>query len=944
MDDFDTAFSLTADIDSRVEQAAIAFSPKLGSLDLSAAELVRFQSLKHLLVGARPNRQTDNQGKPYYNATTHSFQQRLPLMMVAKFSVSGLGKMVSALEMETALYQAGVRRINRVFDQAAKDSVSLKTAPNLVSPIDLDSVRISLLDTQGSAEFTMAIFCTNYSVGGLAVSALRSLTLRDLFRESPDLARKFRESKVRSSLQELLKRNNESAQFDDFFDNHVFSRSYTTAGVVAECLREDASLSQISGFVSVTPNFQVAPGHTGEAERSVWQALSATNKNRPFRVRDIGERSRFHVLSLGRYDMVLHPSLSTKHVIGEFPAHTTQEFLRHLATFYQHLGVVAPDWMSLVGPTNWEPNDVHETIVAETSCSIEIPVPMVKLIHPDGSSGAMLPRRRRKSHTPFLPALARLQFEIFHHTVPNRMAVFDIDGLEFHMKRLGIPRGLRRSIRYVFQNFRFALADPVLFYKVLDLYDSLATLYRALCTPSCNESNSALIPEETLADIAHFMRALQQAMSYRVSSRSPFVEERDFAIEFRGLLSQIVAAVDAPLKCGVGMTKDCIEHRYGVRPPKDTVGRISNLTLGRQVEIRQVRFEENLSELPGNSVTLASVDVGVDVLCAPEQLVCLLHESFHSAVAMQNFLPDDRDHSRDDCSFHALRDRLEELFVLRLEFLFVFNGDSRLNALHHLVAYGTHPISRPLSDRVSVQRFLEWTLRVYVSTAQPSNLAVSSLVEGYLQFVKDYRQILPLDDFLGDFSREFDTLCVGYAERFTRSVMPCLAKTLKSADAVYETWWEYVREKSSAKGSMDREAIIALIEATVDDCMSNGIPDVEAAVPYEAKQWDKISSFYYICVVFRRYFHFLFEGVDGSVQLFVRPNNGTVRRPAHPSFRFEHGSAVSLCSDFEQRRNRVQRHVQLYKYLWGVACRLNGERFVDLVDAVSSAGRNDSLT
>src|SRR5262249_49753027 len=129
------------------------------------------------------------------------------------------------------------------------------------------------------------------------------------------------------------------------------------------------------------------------------------------------------------------------------------------------------------------------------------------------------------------------------------------------LREVGCPSSLQYSLVYLFGEFLTCLNDPVRCDAVLDLYESFAALstfvradadrYFAPLSPlERRRAQAQLFAKGAFRD---FVEALQNAFTLRLQRAIPRHETRDTAFSFRGGINKFITAMDAPLKCCLGL-------------------------------------------------------------------------------------------------------------------------------------------------------------------------------------------------------------------------------------------------------------------------------------------------------------------------------------------------------------------------------------------------------
>ena len=241
LDDLDPVVEVTSEVRCPVEQAVLGFCPRTESLGLDDVDkrgLVEVHTLFDDASIPTPTagdpEDSDRYETRVYDPAKLAFQQENPLAYVTQIKAGALAVMGQGLLMQTAMFRAIARRISSTLEKL-RANLNKEPVAKLMDRADVDSLRYSILDTQGATESTILIFCRNFSVAATVVGALRCLTLRDLYDEAPELLDLVRRDGLHGRVHAITAGSgagaNGAAGTDlPFADNHAFASTYSTPG------------------------------------------------------------------------------------------------------------------------------------------------------------------------------------------------------------------------------------------------------------------------------------------------------------------------------------------------------------------------------------------------------------------------------------------------------------------------------------------------------------------------------------------------------------------------------------------------------------------------------------------------------------------------------------------------------------------------------------------
>ncbi|MBV9124300.1 MAG: hypothetical protein JO112_13155, partial [Planctomycetes bacterium] len=738
IDDIDAMMEITADIRSPVEQVHLAYAPTLASLGLTSSPW--FAEL-HEMFDAPPGQANGLEILP----GNHQIQQTAPLLMWTKLKVNGVAMVGEGLLFQQAAYRAIAERILLVVSGLERHAGEPPQGPKqpLYSTADLDPqhLKFVFLDPQGVEEISVLIYTRNYSVGVSILAAIRCLTFANIFGADPRLKKQLSVSPTHQQIIAACRKGSGTAQasVEDLSDNHLLSKTYTTLGVAYQAFNKPES-SGCTGFVLAYPQCDVNPGHLGEVEARLLDLLSPVAPTGTFTRQSpaahvLGSGADIHRFLVGRHDYLLelHPQAANVPIQGL----SVVGFFQLMRGLYERVGCV-------------NARGEQETGLLDISTAIVVPFPRILL--PDGED--FLLRKVGKRHLSLMPLLERIRHSVFGESTSGQSApgtLLKAHQLSNALRELCLPSLLRRTIRYLYQDFAHCLSDPFLFEAVLDLFDIFFTLDHLFCEvlPQAQREDlegrgeRSLFTAGDLDELEGLLSALHNALTHRVAFCMPHSEVRDMAVDFRGGLNRLVAAADVPLKCGMGVLRRLIPAKVGTAagkgpgtstipfnaPPRNTVGAVT------RISFNPIPFLSSLSLGQKYGVWLGYIDMDVAHIINPLAYPMYVHEVSHLILrslptwpewlkAAEEIVLKDRPSASEEREWTA-RVNLEEIAVEMLTYLFVFAPDFGLFQKYLIVRFNSYPaVSGVTTDKV-LARFAEILLRIFFVT-DPFVLAPST--------------------------------------------------------------------------------------------------------------------------------------------------------------------------------------------------------------------------
>lgn len=488
-----------------------------------------------------------------------------PLAMLCTFKLSALAALGFGLEMEYAMCRAMVRsllrslhRIHHMDRELFRQKVGLKDA-------DLKSLRICLLDLQSQEQFGILFLTSNSSLPASLISRLSSLTFAELLADNEALAKRFWKADHVERIHQAYSTCGPHAAGplsveQAFSKSHVFRWTRTTTG-----LRDDPDhrgVSQLSkgvnGFIRSHTELLIPPGHQLAAERAFFPLKGG---------RELINVSRH---TLGRCDRLLHN--------GATGPNEPQQWLptgRFLAWHYALMDKAA------VGRGKGTAD--HWRNIAGVNVMITVPVPISDEVG-CGGSDYYCPMVANEHRSPFDHILAKLKDMLFGK--PGAPAqLFNRQRLQKGMIRARLPAPIQQTIENLFDNYAIILVNPYLFEGVADMWDSFQTYYHVLT--EWNDDNLTN-RRDAIEHVAKFAGTMNWALEHRLYRVFPEDRVRDVDIDFRGGLSQLLAAVDTVQKCAIGILRHQVLKK-GVNG-RDAVGVIQFAGLVPGIELKIHRF------------------------------------------------------------------------------------------------------------------------------------------------------------------------------------------------------------------------------------------------------------------------------------------------------------------------------------------------------------------
>lgn len=952
IDDVDAMLEMTADIRSPIEQVQLAFCPTLESLGINDNPYL-----------CDPHNLFLQHVDGSFRLETHS-----PLMLSTKLKVNGLALMHDGLLIQAALYRAISQCITTVTTTLRasylEPTCERTNALMTVADISPESLRICILDPQGSEEISLLVFCSNYTVGVHIVAAIRTLTLYDLCVACPGLESHLANSQVYKTLCGTVFDDGDDDGIKTIGDNHVLSKTYTTLGVSYPCLQRPASFP-CNGFIIGAPHFDVNPGHMSAIQsklRGLFVGSGALAHSNPPVI--IGTEESLHRFLVGRHDSLFELQRDGRN--SSILAIPTTNFLDGMRHLYLALGC-----------TNKLGSD--ETGLLDVSTSVVVPFPRFenrevedRLIRPLGAA-----------HKPFMRVLNTLVETVFGVTraandlasTENSSVLVDADVLlPRQLRKLLIPSSLRRTIRYLYQEYSRCLADPFLFEVAVDLFDCFYTLHRVIsCQVATMTSQDGIalsghrgvLRADDFEQLNLFVVALHNSLTHRVAMSQAQWEARDMAIDFRGGLNRIVASAEVPLRHGIDLFRQLLPVTAS---PNEPSAGSDSYPLHPAAAVTQITFSPSptvsVVELRGlQRMCLAHIEMDVAHILNPTDYAMFVHEVSHLIVrnneewsgwtnrTVATIVGDG-----DAQSIRRVATTLEEMAVEVLTYLLVFCPDRSVYGRYMCSKFNSHIGNAGIGVTKAVARFIEVLLRAFSATvAIDEGEDVADLLASDLNGRVSRWSVNQLEERFAAYSTELAPFFLEShlitTNRLSQHEFGDLCRS-----AFREYWADYGRAVGDVWGIILRIFVSggergvlrdwlrpagekAAIRERVDCAIRSGGAYVSHKVKSDSPAFSNDASEFFIsCALINSVVQSGFSQIDTDLEIHA-PRSGDDRRIDLARAAPAQFSRVLLdplrsgwfCVEPASRRKLIQTQIAVLKSLWNQSTNQRGIRFCQLL-------------
>lgn len=675
-----------------------------------------------------------------------------PLILTSHIKIHGILTLALGLHVQIATAALISRRISELLSVVASVEPRRESA-KLLEGADLSSVRISILDPVASEDLLLLIFCDNFSVGGMIISAIRNLTFKDLWEDDEngwlrycletnpiessnefcpaDFVNRF--ASLATPQVHHLRPNGISSAVDG---NHLLASSYTTLGAAAPLTELEFLSSRTSGYVSALSLADVCPGHERESVKNVRRIWNSARPIEP-EIR----KEDFAFVYPGKHDLALDMPVSNKQ---STTCIATTDVFRIISGMYRNTKSAS-----------------QESGFSDMSTILAIPIPRwadIRSGEKDKRYTKLIelldPSVEHASHVDTMRVLENVSGQL-----EERFGIEFGNGLSENLKRLGVGIPTRNSVARLYGEFLSALTDPLLFDSVIDLLDCFELLHGISETAAETISNlhqktrlqETVIIRET---IRHIIEALDQAFQTRIGRSSAKKEERYG--DLRGSITDLVLAGDAALKCTLGILRTAVT-KHAEHVPKDPLDVIVAGTIAAQLDQRARCWNGTVG---GRRVSVVSMDG--NQLFRPDHLTRVVHEVAHlyfeamvmpTEAHLASYLKSLDRHGKTLAS-NALRVvylRLSELFADSFVQHFVFRGEDesflqyQLSLIESLSTELTDP--QDCSLAAVLREIVESLYRLFLLCANrsmPTEISRNAFAESFGNFVAEHRSSINL--------------------------------------------------------------------------------------------------------------------------------------------------------------------------------------------------------
>ena len=678
MDDFDPLFSITADLNTSIEQVSLAFCPKTSSLGLEDGDSIYLRDLHDCF-----NRDI---ASPRWTAC--------PLVAISRLKSNAILSLGLGLRGQRALFRAIAKKVSSTLNvlheftktEKYQDAMD-KNRPYLAGLPNGDETQFwySIIDPQGAADTGVIIGCQNYSIAMSVVMAIRGITMEELYDEDETLRDAVADYSIHGPVLKIL----DSTAKDALAGNHALTTVYSTLCVNTESYalaEETGGMESVFGYVNLNTSLDINPGHLPVIEKELAQKFfSRTRKV----IKNIGRPEDFHFLEAGRNDMSIFrvgQELLRKKKVRVVP---TSTFIKLNRDFFKHLSDLSE-------------RGTRETGVLDVFTTLTVPVPRIV---DENRSNKICPEPT-SNHIATLRFLTRLRSHVCNSSSDIGSPVFDLSRLDSSLNSMGTPSSLRYAIKYLYETYANCIGDPYLLDCVLDLQDAFSTLY--LLVTEVLQSYDRLRKREC-DDVSSIVDAISNSLIHRIAMNGPKNETRDTAIDFRGGLNQIVHGIDVPIKAGLDLLR---WRRFVDEGTKESlsssrreISAITRLSFNPETTCRRHSFGKN------GRYCLSQIDVNVSHMCDPIECLYYFHEiahlihdyCFEPTEAREQYMRLARDrllsgdpYAEDDIS--TMSTRIEEVYAGYMTLLFVFGLDTDTFLRHFFSRWSTSAYSSHETD------------------------------------------------------------------------------------------------------------------------------------------------------------------------------------------------------------------------------------------------------
>ncbi len=950
LDDFDPVHHVTTNIHTTMEEACIGFCPKMEHIipNMGNGLFSEFHSLFGQSSIIKEPTLVD--GK--YTPAAHDLLTDTPLLIFTKYKLHGLGVLGEGLLFQHTLFQTMASRCLdikcRLLGEVKKNGKWHEWADEE----DVNTTKISFLDLQGSEEIGSMIFCRNYSVAMAFVVAMRNLTFGDVF--STDKEGYLKAALGRSGMHKSviknaskLQKTKRSDDITELSDEHSFRWSVSSLSFSAISFIEEDYLNY-KGYVEGHAKAKVSPGHLINYGETIVMDSKSKKKEPPT---DNKLYQAVYGCVTGEDDAVFRYGTSPNTL--EHPLIPLYALIKVFKQNYNRFGLGREQ-------NNRDAIDISTTVT----------IPLLPLSISAGKTEPdFIQTRRGDNHfSPLLILLREVQERLFNlsHKTKTSKNRGKLNLLELKTKHrlYGLSMSLRRTIQYLYQNFSVTIGDPASFDAVIDLYDTFATLHVVLTKllpdklkndgePRRCGDDILILEEGRIEQIAMLVDAIHNSLSHKLQNIYAECQMRDMAIDFRGGLNQILFAVDAPVKCGLGLMRRYVipnsDRNY------DKVGVLTRVSFKPDVRCCSLRLGIE------DKAQLAFYEVDVPHILHVTSYCDYLHEAFH-LIFDALYLNKSFDSLGKISS--VMRGRLSEIFTMLLSQILVFGSDTEASKYYLVASYSKSLTSIGWNDEETIVRFSELLIRLFIVVdAIDSSKSRDDIEKDPIKWSgqewhdtngQDREALTRFKDLLtkaGPFFSEYNRLWKE-EDRFLDGQAFCLDQfgdiypEMQKAmpviwSEVLKLFQKYVKDRrwSELTGYQCTDDELSDI---VEPSIYNGYPLIRGKYNNAGRNLTdstntELDSLFLICKIFRSYIGKIKQAKKKEVHIH-RDKDRHVEFPVSQKeegwfpFLLDRGVSSMFCPVPSERRCRLQRQIATIKSLWDISSSLRAKRFESILE------------
>ena len=463
------------------------------------------------------------------------------------------------------------------------------------------------------------------------------------------------------------------------------SKSHTSIGVSTELLLEPESYrDQVSGTIEADVRTRVSCGHVGDIAGAFLRAAQGIELPEP--QESLAPQRWLLRFSVGENDFQFRWPSDLSVANRGIRVVPIYDFLTSARAVYEELGI-ADDTSS----------SRAETGLLEIATTLLIPVRIAPTL---GTSGATAP-------PPMMSVFVELANQLVKDAPSQRLGrheefsekFVNIAHLRVCLKRIGLPRTLRRSILSAFELFEALLSDYQYIASVFTVYDAFLTLYRLLChdvqlyLEGLDENERySFCDDDLVGEIHLYIDAIWSSLRSRFSTVATAGTVEDLHYGWQTNARHFVDAADSVLKCGVGIARAINTSRtYNHFAAILSLSEHPTPSIARGLLPRKLSHALNeKSDFEPGRLSRVRIDFSSIFSCLSYSRC--LHEAFH-------MVGDSIGIGRSALGRESRLGRVhEEVFVLTLIRLFVFGGDSDLFLKHGFCGLSITPASNTNSE------------------------------------------------------------------------------------------------------------------------------------------------------------------------------------------------------------------------------------------------------